>query len=345
MKSKKALFAGLCAAALMPQFAQAEGVVNLYIWSGYIDPAAVKQFEEKTGIKVRIDNYDSEETLLAKLKQGGGGYDVAVASQAMVPVLQREQLIQKVAVRDLPGYNKIIPKLRKPEWDPTGDYSVPYLWGTTNFAVDTSVYNGPTDSLKVLFTPPPQLRGKVNMLGSASDSVSLASIAAGVPLCSEDPKQMKKVQDLLMQQKPYVRTYNSKAGAIRESMVSGEIAVSSIWNGTAQRAREMKKSIRYVFPKEGSLAWVDNLVVPAGAPNPDNAKRLLAFLMQPDVAAKNSTFLKYQNPIQGSEKFLSQEIRDMPELNPPASAKMVFLKACSEKAVRMRDLIWTSLLK
>jgi spermidine/putrescine transport system substrate-binding protein len=343
MKGKKALLAGACV-AVFSQWAVADESVNLYIWSGYISPAVVSQFEAKTGIKVNIDNYDSEETLLAKLKQGGGNYDLAVASNSMVPVLESQNLIQKVAVRDLPGYGSIIPKLRDPEWDPTGDYAVPYLWGTTNFAVDTSVYNGPTDSLSVLFEPPAPLRGKVNMLGE-TESIGLASIYAGVPQCTEDTKQLQKVQAVLMQQKPFVRTFNSKAGSVRESLVSGEIAESAIWNGTAQRARELKQSIRYVFPKEGSLAWVDNLVVPAGAPNVKNAKLFLSFLMQPDVAAQNSTFLKYQNPIQGSEKYLDKSILDLPELNPPATAKMVFQKTCSEKAIRMHDLIWTNLLK
>lgn len=343
MKRKKVLLAGVCT-GLLSQWAAADGAVNLYIWSGYISPEVVKQFEAKNGIKVNIDSYDSEETLLAKLKQGGGNYDLAVASNSMVPVLASQKLIQQVAVRDIPGYGKIIPRLRKPEWDPHGEYSVPYLWGTTNFAVDTGVYKGPLDSLQVLFAPPGPLRGKVNMLGEA-ESIGLASIYAGVPQCSEDSKQMQKVQAVLMQQKPFVRTFNSKAGSVREAMVSGEIAVSAIWSGTAQRARELKKSIRYVFPKEGSLAWVDNLVVPAGAPNLKNARLLLAYLMQPSVAAQNSTFLKYQNPIQGSEQFLDKSILDQPELNPPASGKMVFQKACSEKATRMRDLIWTQLLK
>lgn len=345
MKSKLVLLASACALSSLTQLAGAAGTVNLYTWSGYISPVAVKQFEAKTGLKVNIDNYDSEETLLAKLKQGGGGYDVVVASQAMVPVLAREQLIQKVAVRDLPGYAKVLPKLRKPEWDPAGDYSVPYLWGTSNFAVDSAVYGGSLDSLKVLFTPPPQLHGKINMLGSEELTIGLASIAAGVPQCSEDPKELQKVQAMLVQQKPFVRTYSSKAGAIRESMVSGEIAMSSIWNGTAYRARQLKKTIRYSFPKEGSLAWVDNFVVPKGAPNLQNAKQFLSFLMQPEVAAMNSNFLKYQNPIAGSEKYLDKDIQGLHELNPPAHSKLIFQKTCSEKAIRMHDRIWTSLLK
>lgn len=325
--------------------AHAEGRLNLYIWSGYIAPDLVAQFEKQTGIKVNIDNYDSEETLLAKLKQGGAGYDIAVTSQAMIPVFAREGLIEKVDAAKLPGYGNIAPRFRKPQWDPNGDYSIPYMWGTMNFAVDTSVYSGDINTLKVLFDPPAALRGKINMFDSAGDAIALAAIEANVPFCSEDPKQMQKVLDVLKRQKPFVKTYNSKAGAIRESMVSGEIAMSSIWSGSAQRASELKHSISYAYPKEGSLAWVDNIVVPKGAPDLENAKKFMAFLLTPKAAALNTNFLKYQNAVEGADAYVAADVKRAPELSPPADAKLVFKQSCSEAAIRLHDRVWTNLLK
>ena len=333
------------ACALAGTFAYAAENLNLYISSGYISPDLVKQFEKESGIKVNIDNYDSDETLLAKLKQGGAGYDIAVAGQATVSVLAREGLIEKVQTRDLPGYNNILPQFRKPEWDPTGSYSIPYLWGTTNFAVDKGTYAGDIDSFKVLFEPPPQLQGKINMLLLEEDMIGLASIYLGVPFCSENTQDLQKVQQLLIQQKPFIRTYNGKAGAVREAMVSGEIAMSSIYSGTSLRTRELKKTIQYAYPKEGSLAWVDNVVVPKGAPNLGNAKQFLTFLLKPQVAAMNTNFLKYQNPVEGSAKFVDTGLQQLPELNPPATSKLHFLKSCSESAIRLHDRLWTNLLK
>ncbi|MFM0210795.1 extracellular solute-binding protein [Paraburkholderia sediminicola] len=338
--------AGVVLACVAPSIAaHAAGTLNLYIWSGYIAPDLITQFQQQTGIKVNIDNYDSEETLLAKLKQGGAGYDIAVTNQAMIPVFVREGLIDKIDAANIPGYNGITARFRKPQWDPTGEYSVPYLWGTMNFAVDTSVYSGDINTLKLLFNPPAPLQGKINMFDSADDAISLAAIEAGVPACGEDPKQMQKVLDVLKQQKPFVKTYSSKAGAIRESMVSGEIAMSAIWSGTAQRASDLKHSIRYAYPKEGSLAWVDNIVVPKGAPDIDNAKKFIAFLLTPKAAATNTNFLKYQNAVDGSDAFVADDVKRAPELTPPAGTKLVFKQTCSTAAIRLHDRVWTDLLK
>ncbi|WP_269504996.1 extracellular solute-binding protein [Burkholderia sp. IMCC1007] len=340
---KAACIAAACAVPVIA--AHAQGNLNLYIWSGYIAPDLVSQFEKQTGIKVKIDNYDSEETLLAKLKQGGAGYDIAVTGQAMVPVLAREGLIERIQASKIPGYDNIEARFRKPQWDPQGDYTVPYLWGTMNFAVDSAVYNGDINAINVLFDPPGPLRGKVNMFDSADDAIALAAVAADVPYCSEDPKKMKKVLDVLKKQKPFVKTYSSKAGAIRESMVSGEIAMSAVWSGTAQRASDMKRSIRYAYPKEGSLAWVDNIVVPKGAPDMDNARKFIAFLLTPKAAATNTNFLKYQNAVTGSAAFVTDSVKRAPELNPPSGTKFVFKQSCSEAAIRLHDRVWTSLLK
>ncbi len=337
---------GVVLACVAPAMvAHAAGSLNLYNWSGYIAPDLITQFEKETGIKVNTDNYDSDETLLAKLKQGGAGYDIAVTGQNMVQVLARQGLIEKIDAASIPGYNNIVARFRKPQWDPKGEYSVPYLWGTMNFAVDTSVYNGDINSMKVLFDPPAPLRGKINMFESADDAIALAAIEADVPFCSEDPKQMQKVLDVLKQQKPFVKTYSSKAGAIRESLVSGEISMSAVWSGTAQRASDLKHSIRYAYPKEGSLAWVDNVVVPNGAPDLDNAKKFIAFLLTPKVAAMNTNFLKYQNAIDGADAYVADDVKHAPELSPPAGEKLVFKQACSEAAIRLHDRLWTALLK
>ncbi|CAE6717393.1 extracellular solute-binding protein [Paraburkholderia haematera] len=338
---------GVVLACVAPAMvAHAAGTLNLYTWSGYVAPDLIAQFQQQTGIKVNIDNYDSAETLLAKLKQGGAGYDIAVSGQEMVPVLVREGLIQKIDATSIPGYNNIDARFRKPQWDPSGDYSVPYVWGTMNFAVDTGAYNGDINSWKVLFDPPAQLRGKLNMFDSANDAIALAALYVGVPFCSEDPKQMQKVLDVLKQQKPFVKTYSSKAGAIRESMVSGEIAMSAIWSGTAQRATDLRRSIRYAYPKEGSVAWVDNVVVPKGAPDLENAKKFIAFLLTPKAAAMNTNFLKYQNAIDGSDAYVANDVKGAPAMSPPAGTKLVFeQQACSVAAIRLHDRVWTDLLK
>lgn len=342
---KASLFAALaCSASLAATIAAAEGSLNLYNYSGYISEDMVKKFEEKYDVKVTSDSYDSEETLLAKLKLGGAGYDFAVGSQAILPIIIAEGLAENIGASAMPGYANVIPDLQKPEWDPTGEYSIPYQWGTTNFAIDTAIVPA-TDSLKTLYEPDAALAGKINMLDSSSEVIAQASIYLGVPQCSEDPDEMQKVADLLTAQKPAVRSYSSKAGAIRDQLVAGEIAMSPLFSGSTMRGRELKPSIAYVYPKEGSLAWVDSAFVPKGAQNLENAKLFIAFLLEAENAAMNTNFLKYPSGIAGAEAFYDAAIKDAPEMATPASSPLVFKQACGEAAVKLQDLVWTNLMK
>src|SRR5215813_15113892 len=147
------LVAGLMGTA--PQLARADGgELHIYNWTDYTSPEMVKKFEDETGIKVTIDTYDSNETALAKLSSGAAGYDVMIISNDFVPIFVKQKLFQKVDAGKMSNFKNVDPRWQKRPWDPDAAYTVPWVWGTTSYAVDTSVYKGPTDSLKTLFDPP-----------------------------------------------------------------------------------------------------------------------------------------------------------------------------------------------
>ncbi|RIJ13004.1 extracellular solute-binding protein [Pseudomonas sp. 91RF] len=324
---------------------QAAEKLNVVSWSGYFSPEILAKFQKQTGIEVTVDSYDSNETLLAKLKQGGAGYDVAIPSHQFIPILIKENLLERFDPVKEPYYASVVDNLKKPSWDPEGAYSVPFIWGTTSVVLDSGRYKGPADSYKVLYEPPAELQGRINMFDSVSDMVDMASLYLNIPLCSEDPKQMQQILTLLKAQKPFVKTYSSKAGSIRENLASGEIDMSMFWGGSSMRAREMKPSLKYLYPKEGVLAWVDNMVIPAGSKNPANAKAFIAFLSQPENSAMTQNFLKHQSPIKGVEPFLDANLKDAPELHIPEGTHVVFSKTCGEGAIRLADRLWTNLMR
>lgn len=325
--------------------AQAAGTLNVISWSGYFSPQILEKFEKENGIKVTVDSYDSNETLLAKLKQGGAGYDVAIPSHQFVPILIQEQLLERFEPGKEAYYQGFTANLQKPAWDPQGAYAAPFIWGTTSVVVNRERYQGEADSYALLFKPPAELQGRINMFDSVSEVIDTASLYLGIPLCSEDPKQMQQVLALLKEQKPHVRTYSSKAGAIRESLAAGELDMSMFWGGSSLRAREMKPSLEYLYPKEGVMAWVDNLVIPKGARNLDNAKAFIAFLSQPENAALTQNFLKHQSPVQGVEPYLEPGLKDAPELHIPEGTKVVFSQTCGAGAIRLADRLWTNLMR
>ena len=196
-------------------------MLHIYNWTDYTAPDLIKKFTKETGIKVTLDTYDSNETLLAKLKAGGDGLrhrhrlrrfraDLrstrSCSSRSMPPPCR----ISRIWSRD--G--------RQRAWDPKAEYTVPWQWGTTSFMYDTKVYPGPVDSLATLFKPPAVFKGKVGMFGSPSEVISLALVYLGKPPCNTNPADLKAADALLQAQKPFVKVYNSDG--IVDRLISGE---------------------------------------------------------------------------------------------------------------------------
>src|SRR4029079_10601210 len=174
--------------------------------------------------------------------------------------------------------------------------------------------------LKPLFEPPPELKGKIGMFGSPSEVMSLALVYLGKPQCNTDPADLKQLNALLEAQKPFVKVYNSDGTTERQ--VSGETVMHEQWSGKALASRLQKPTVKYVFPKEGVVGWMDNVAVPKGAPDLENAKKFLNFLMDPENIALQQKSTGYQSAIAGSNKFLPPELAQSPEFNPPAHPKV-----------------------
>ena len=323
------------------QPARAGGHLYIFTWTDYTSPELIAKFERETGVKVSIDTYDSNETLLAKLKSGSTGYDIVVITSDFVPIFIKEGLIRPIDAPRLPGFDNVEARWREPAWDKDNAYTVPFGWGVTGFAVNTKHVQGPVDSLKTLFAPPPEAKGKVGMFGAPTEVMSLAEVELGLPPCQTDTAAMKSVYGLLAAQGPSVKVYSSDG--IIERLSTEETWIQQVWNGDAARARLNNPAVRYIFPKEGAVAWMDNLAVPTDARDPDNAKLFLAFMLRPENSALSSNFTFYASPIKGAAPFLSPQLRDAPELAVPPDLKLNFTPTCSEPAIRLIDRVWTKL--
>jgi spermidine/putrescine transport system substrate-binding protein len=118
--------------------ALAEGDLFIYTWGEYTPPDLVAKFEAEFGVKVHIDSYDSMETMIAKLRAGGAGYDIIVPGDATMQVLIAEDMVEKIDVFAMPNFTHVDDKWREVYWDPKREYSAPWAWGSTAFAVDTA---------------------------------------------------------------------------------------------------------------------------------------------------------------------------------------------------------------
>ncbi|TBU98905.1 putrescine/spermidine ABC transporter substrate-binding protein [Stutzerimonas kirkiae] len=329
---------------LLNATAQAAGELKLYNWSDYMPQALLDKFSAEYDVKVIQDTYDSNETLLARLKSGVTGYDVAVPGDYMVAILAREGLLEKVEPNQLPNFKHIKPELVDVYFDPGRHYSVPYQFGTTSFMVDTQVYQGDIDTLAILFEPPAELKGRINVFRDVNDVINAALRYKGFATCNANRAELKEVNDLLLSARGGWLSIMSDGA--RETLVSGDAAVSMIWNGMGLRARMEKPSLRYAYPKEGLTAWADNLVVLKGARNLENAKLFMNFLMEPENAAALTNFAGYTAGVEGTEPFLEEKFKGALELDPPADARPAeFVPPCEPEVVRLYDRIWTNLLK
>ena len=329
--------------ALGASVAKAEGELFIYNWTEYTPPELVEKFEKETGVKVSVDTYDSNETLLAKLQAGATGYDLVVPSQNFVPIMIKEGLIQKVAVHELPNYANYKEQWKKPEWDPDHEYTAPWQWGTTSFAFNNELYAGKGESLREFFEPDEEVRGRLSVFPTPDEVVSLANIYLGIPFCSEDPKEMQKVQDLLVAQKDYVVAYNNET--MSDLLTSGEAVITNHWNGFTRLGRLAGAPITYAYPKEGVVGWFDSLVVPTSAKNVENARKFMNFMMDPVNMAILTENQGYGDAIQGTAEYYSEELKTAPEVNPPSDLNVVFAPTCSPAAQSLIDKVWTKVLQ
>jgi spermidine/putrescine transport system substrate-binding protein len=341
------ILTGLAAAAaigLAAGAAQAAGKLNVYNWFDYMPQELIDKFAKQHGVEVTMDTYDSNESLLARLKAGVTGYDIAVPGDYMVAILIKEGLLEKVEPNKMSNFKNLDPRWVDVYWDPGRQYSIPYQWGTTAFMVDAAVYSGDIDTLAILFDPPAELRGKINMLKDVNDVLNAGLRYLGHPRCNDNPEQLKKLSALLQNAKPHWLSFNSDGA--KEVLVSGDAAAGMIWNGFGMRARAERATLKYAYPREGFTGWMDNIVVLKGAANLENAKLFVDFMMEPENAATLTNFARYTAGIKGVEPHLDAELASAHELNLPSNAPAPeFVPPCEDKVIRLYDRIWTNLLK
>ncbi|MDE4191537.1 extracellular solute-binding protein [Phaeobacter gallaeciensis] len=327
--------------ALSAAAAQAEGTLNIYNWGNYTNSEMIEKFEKQYDIDVTLDGYDSNETMLAKVKEGGSGYDIVVPGDYMVAIMIGEGLLAEINAAEMENFKNLDPNWVDVYWDPGRKYSVPYQWGTTSFTVDSAVYGGDIDTLEIVFNPPEELKGRINMLNDMNDVINAGLRYLDYPRCNSDPAQMKELLALLLKAKEDWRTMDY---AVIEKLTSKDVDLSQSWNGAAMRARADRPTLKYAYPKQGFTGWMDNVAVLADAPNMENAKLFVNFMMEPENAAMTSNFARYANGVIGSEEFMDAEMLEAPEIVMPEGAPVPdFVKPCDQDVVAMYNKVWTRL--
>jgi spermidine/putrescine transport system substrate-binding protein len=322
--------------------ALADGELHIFNWGDYTNPDLITKFEKTYNVKVTLDTYDSNDAMLAKVKAGGSGYDIVVPSSFIIPQMIKEGLLAKTEPNKMDNFKNMRPEFVSIYWDNGRNYTVPWQWGTTSVAVDTAVYGGDINTWAILFNPPAELKGKINVEPEMTDVLNAASYYLGIPICSGKKEDLKKLNETLIEAKKNWRMMDYDTIG---KMTSKDASATLTWDGAAMRTRLQLPTVKYGFPKEGFQSWMDNVAVLTTAKNMDNAKLFQNFIMDPQNAALISAFAHYDNGIKGTEPFLPKEMVGAPELTLPAGTKTDFVPACPHDVAALQAKIWNNLLK
>lgn len=320
------------------------GEISLFIWGQYIYPGIKIQFEEECGVKVNEIRFDSNETLLATVQAGGVHYDIIVPSDYMVQTMIADDLLMELDYNVIANI-KNMEKLNVNQYfDPGQKYSVPYFWGTSGFAVDTTVVTDYEPSWKMMFDPNSPYCGKITMLDDERETIGVALLYLGYSINDTDPVHLEEARNLLIQQAKCVKAYDSQTNDNR--IIYGETVLAHMWTGDALIAGAPdsggREGIEYVIPQEGAAIWQDNLAIPIGAPNPYTAMVFINYLNYPDVAAMNAEYVGYGTPNLAAKRvikpdFLADEsIYPLPEVE----ARLQWMQDVGETA-ELYHHIWT----
>jgi spermidine/putrescine-binding protein len=314
--------------------------LSFYNWSYYIAESTIPDFEAETGVKVIYDNFSSNDELLAKLQMGAGGYDVTMPSDYMVEILVKRGLVHELDVDNIPNIENIDPRFRNLPFDPESRYSIPYQWGTTGIGVNTKYVKETIDSWNALWDP--KYKGRISVIDNMRSGLVPALILLGYSVNETDPDRLNEARDRMIAQKEFVRTYSSDTYI--DLLKSGDVWLAMGWSGDIYQVMKENPDVVFIIPKEGSYAWVDNLVIPKGSNNKELAESFLNYLLRPQVGADISNYTGYSTPNRASFPLVLDSLKSDITLYPPQDVldRMEFLRDVGD-ATTHYNRIWNEI--
>lgn len=307
--------------------------VNLLIWSEYLPPELVAEFEARNGARLRISYYESTEEMIAKLQHAGGDaqFDVVVAPNQSVRTMARLGLIRPLDRALLSNLDNLSPRFRDPDFDPGCEHSVPYQWGTVGVVWDRAKLPDFRPTWAAFFDPAARPGdAKFLLIDEARDALGAALLHIGQSPNATAPDLVARAADLVLDAKRDDRClgFDGGVGAIGQ-VIGGAAAFAIAWNGDALRLAAdagAEDRVAFAVPEEGGMVWVDCMTVPAKAPNPEGGHAFANFILEAEAGAKLSEFTRYATPNARALELLPEEIRANETIHPgeDASARLHF---------------------
>jgi len=289
-----------------------ENVLNIYNWDDYMDETLLTDFEEEYGITINYSTYLSNEELIDVLLAGPVEYDLVVPSDYAVAILRSESKFGSLDKANIPNFDNIDPAFLNPVYDPGNRYCIPYQWGTTGIGYNIKATGRELKGWSDVFDP--AFAGRVSFLEEPRESFAAILLYLGYSPNTTNPIEINAAAEFLKSHADFIATYAPDTG--QDLLASGEVDIALEYSGDIFQIMAENPDIRYVIPQEGTMIWSDSLCLLATAPHKENAEKFMNYLLEPEVGAALSNYLRYATPNQAALPFLNEEDRNHPGLYP-----------------------------
>ncbi|MDX1697058.1 MAG: spermidine/putrescine ABC transporter substrate-binding protein [Thiohalobacterales bacterium] len=308
-------------------------------WSEYINPELVEKFEQAHDVRIRqfyFESDDLRDDIL--LETDGAAYDLVVVNGAMVDTYRKRGWLAELREEQVPNLRHV-DAYWLDAFDGVRGHAVPYFWGTLGIGFRADLVSTPPSSWMDLFKPAAEVQGKIAMVDSQRDAMGMALKALGYSANSTDSRQIGEAMQLLLAQRPHVKTYAYLALNENSALVSGDIVMAMLFSGDALMLQEHHDGIRYVVPREGGNIWADYIAVMQGSRNKTLAYAFIDFINEPENAKQQAEYVYYATPNKAAEKLLPAEFLEDPVIYPSEEvlARSEAYKPLSPRAMKTRN--------
>lgn len=286
--------------------------LSIYNWATYIGDNTVSDFEKLCGVTVVYDVYDSDEALVARVRQGNPGFDLGFPTDYAVAIMIREGLLEEVNKDLIPNFKNLGELFLDQKFDPGNQYSVPYLWGTTGIGYNKTKVEGEITSWKQLF----EYTGTVGWLESTRSMIGIALLELGFDPNSVNPDEIEQAKQFLINNSSNVVAIAADDGD--SLLVQGEFDMVIEYGGDMyQQILENGDDFVYIVPPGGVLD-ITSVVILKDAPNVPLAHVFIDYMLDPAVAAHIVDTVRYATPNQAAIEagVIPEDIVTNPAISP-----------------------------
>ena len=304
--------------AAASEAASEEPVLNFENWIEYIDVSDTNEnvrpslaaFTKQTGIKVNYgEGINSNDEYFAKIRaqlEAGEdiGEDIIVLTDWMAGRLVRFGWLETLNHDNIPNMKNLKEGLRRPDFDPERQYSLPWQSGLTGIGYNPKLVGKKITSVNDLFDS--ALKGKVTFLTEMRDTMGVVMAGMGMnPLeheFSDYEKAIEKLQEAVSSGQVRAFTGNDYVA----DLAAGNIGAAIAWSGDVIQAKFENPQIEWVIPDDGALLWSDNMLIPANAQHRNNAEKFMNYVYEPAVAAQIAAWVNYITPVEGAQEAIAE---------------------------------------